>query len=242
MHIIYRFVLSAVFQIVTRYVEVVASSWIEHVALHEVFVAHARALLYNQRQQRIANIAVALCRSWCVAEVSAQYDAQQCAVVGWGGEVVLLHNVARREYRVAGIVGETSLMAQQLLDGYVEVAFVAYGVDVERVVQNALRSEHLVRQTHLAHVAQLHYAHSRDEFRHRRHAHDVRRLHRILLVDVGETESACVEQRVVARYGELSAVYLPALEVAAHDRVHGVHLGLVGDRVAERVVEVYDVC
>ena len=222
--------------------EVVAARRFEHIALHELLVRHARALLDDERQQRVAYVAVALHRAGRVAEVTAQHDAQQIAVVGWSGEVVLLHNVARREYRVAGIVGETCLMAQQLLDGYVEVAFVAYGVDVERVVQNALRSEHLVRQAHLAHVAQLHYAHSRDELRHRCHAHDVRRLHRILLVDVGETESACVEQRVVARYCELSAVYLPALEVAAHDRVHGVQLGLVGERVAERVVEVYDVC
>ena len=38
MHIIYRFVLSAVFQIVTRYVEVVASCRIEHVALHEEYI------------------------------------------------------------------------------------------------------------------------------------------------------------------------------------------------------------
>ena len=158
MHIIYRLVFSTVFQVVARYVEVVASCRIQNIALHEVVVAHARALLYNERQQRIAYVAVALCRSGRVAKMSAQHYAQQSAMVGWGGEVVLLHYVASREYGVACIIGKSSLVSQQLFDGDVEVSFVAYRVDVERVVEYSLRSEHLVAKAYLAHVAQLHYA------------------------------------------------------------------------------------
>lgn len=77
-------------------------------------------------QQRIAYVAVALCRSWCVAKMSAQHDAQQSAMVGWGGEVVLLHYVASRENGVASIIRKSCLVSQQLFDGYVEVSFVAY--------------------------------------------------------------------------------------------------------------------
>ena len=165
MHVVYRFVLTTVLQIVAGDVEVIASRRLKNVFLHKLLVRHARSFLDDEREQRVADVAVALCRTWCVAEMTAQDNAQQRSVVGWGGEAVLLHDVACGEDGVAGIIGESCLMSEQLLHCDVIVALVLYGVDVERVREYALRSEHLVRQLYLAHVPQLHDAHGCDELR-----------------------------------------------------------------------------
>ena len=89
-------------------------------------------------------------------------------------------------------------MAQQVLHCYVEVPLVFYHVGVSRVAEYAIWAEHMVRQTQLAHLPQLHYAYRRDELRYRCHAHDVRRLHGYAALLVGPSISVGIDEGVVA--------------------------------------------
>ena len=91
--------------------EVVTASRFQYKLLHKSFVRHASSLLYDERQQCVANVAVALCGSRCVAKVSFKNNTQQCTVVGWGSKMILLHYVSCREYCITGIICKSCLVS-----------------------------------------------------------------------------------------------------------------------------------
>ena len=172
--------------------------------------------------------------------MAAQQNAQQLTVRGRRGQTVLHHDIARGRHGVAGVVVESCLVAEQLFDGDVVVTLVAYGVDVGRVVEYSLWTEHLVAKFQTPHFLQLHYSHGGDELRHRRHTHDVARFHKHVALLVGPSVALHIEQRIVAGDGKLRPVELPPLQIAAHDAVHIVQFRHIHQCVCERVVEVYN--
>ena len=121
MHVILRLVRTAVLVIGARNVHVETAGWLEHILLDEILVFHSALLLHDHRENHIAQIAVALALARRITQMTLQENPEQGRVVGRGGEAVLHHDVTGGGYRVAGIVVETCLVAQQLLYGDVVV-------------------------------------------------------------------------------------------------------------------------
>ena len=73
-------------------------------------------------------------------------------MVGWRLEMILHDDVSGGEHRVASPIGETCLMAHQLLYCDVVVSFVLDTVAVGGIIEDALRTKCLVAQTELLHL------------------------------------------------------------------------------------------
>ena len=146
--------------------------------------------------------------------MALQEKLEQGLMVWRSSEMVLHHDVAGRGYRVAGIVVETCLMAQQLFYGDVVVALVLDTVIVGGIVQDSLRSEYLLVHLELLHFLQFHDAYGGDELGNGSEAHQHVRFHSDAPLLVCPSETAGIEQGVVAGDDELCAVDFPSLEVS----------------------------
>ena len=170
--------------------------------------------------------------------MALQQNPEQRLVVGRSSEAVLHHDVSGGGYRVAGVVVETRLMAKQLLHGDVVISLVLDAIIIGGIVEDSLRSEHLLVQLQFLHLLQFHDAHSRDELRYRGKSHQHVGLHLDALFLVSPSESAGVEQGVVAGDDELGTVYFPSFQVSLY---HGVNLVVflsLGQCVRDGVVDV----
>ena len=107
--------------------------------------------------------------------------------------MVLHHDVAGGRYRVAGIVVETSLMAQQLFYGDVVISLVLDTVVVNGIAQDSLFAKHLLVQLEFLHLLQLHDTYGCNQFRYRGEAHQHVRLHSDTSLLICHSESAGIE-------------------------------------------------
>ena len=216
---------------------VVASGRLEHVLLHEVLVLHSALLLDNHRENHVAQIAVTFTLARSITQMALQENLEQGLMVWRSSEMVLHHDVAGRGYRVAGIVVETCLMAQQLFYGDVVVSLVLDTVVVGGIVQDSLRSEYLLVHLELLHLLQFHDANGGDELGNGSEAHQHVRFHSDAPFLVCPSETAGIEQGVVAGDDELCTVDFPSLEVSLHERIHLVVFLTLGEGIADGIVD-----
>ena len=180
---------------------------------------------HDEREYHVAEVRVALRRARREGQSVFQEDAQQLLVGGRRGEVFAHHDVAGAEHGVAHAVGEAALVAQQVLHGNLEIAFVADSVGKLLVVQYAVGAEHLVAEFQASHLLQFHHADGSQEFRHRCNAHDVAWRHGLASLLVGPPEAFAEEQRVVPCDGQLCAFNLPSAQVLLNFALHGLECG-----------------
>ena len=172
---------------------VVAAGWVEHILLHEVFIFHSALLLDNHGENHVAQIAVAFAFARSITQVALQENLEQGRVIWRRSEMVLHHDVAGGRYRVAGIIVETRLMAQQLFYGNVVISLVLDAVVINGIAQDSLSAKHLFVQLEFLHLLQLHDTYGCNQFRYRGEAHQHVRLHSDASLLIRHSESAGIE-------------------------------------------------
>ena len=125
--------------------------------------------------------------------MALQENLEQGRVIWRRSEMVLHHDVAGGRYRVAGIIVETRLMAQQLFYGNVVISLVLDAVVINGIAQDSLSAKHLFVQLEFLHLLQLHDTYGCNQFRYGGKAHQHVRFHPGAPLLIRHSESAGIE-------------------------------------------------